>query len=267
MVPGMDATILYGEDTNLNGVLDPNEDDGDKAPPSDNSDGKLDPGLLEYVTVFSKQPANGSDGTPRLDVTRPGFREAIVPVLKDKLGDTRATAIHDGISPSDRFDSPLGFFVTASTGSAAMTADEFNQIAGSLTTTHTPGLYPNPVNVNTASDTVLACIPGIGPDKASALISARTARAEYDSSIAWVVDTLGPDGARQAGAYITGESWQFTVDVAAVGHNGRGYRRTKFVIDTASGTPQIIYRRNLSGLGWALGTDVRQSLASSKGAK
>jgi hypothetical protein len=53
-------------------------------------------------------------------------------------------------------------------------------------------------------------------------------------------------------------------DVAAVGRNGRGYRRTKFVIDASGTTPRIIYRRNLAPLGWALGSDVRELLASLK---
>ena len=44
---------LYGEDANLNGILDPNENDGPLNPPNDNQDGILDPGLFEYVTVWT----------------------------------------------------------------------------------------------------------------------------------------------------------------------------------------------------------------------
>lgn len=39
----------------FNGILDPNEDDGDDSLPEDNRNGVLD-GLLEYVTVYSKEP-------------------------------------------------------------------------------------------------------------------------------------------------------------------------------------------------------------------
>src|SRR5439155_11732862 len=45
LVAGMTKDILYGEDANLNGVLDANENDGDDSAPNDNRDGKLDPGL------------------------------------------------------------------------------------------------------------------------------------------------------------------------------------------------------------------------------
>src|SRR5205807_1923424 len=70
LVNGADPTILYGEDTNLNHVLDPNEDDGTKTPPADDSNGKLDPGILEYVTVFSREPNKTADGTAKSNVTR-----------------------------------------------------------------------------------------------------------------------------------------------------------------------------------------------------
>ena len=74
-----------------------------------------------------------------------------------------------------------------------------------------------------------------------------------------------------------------TADIAAVGRHGRGYRRVKVVIDnnphppaaasttttttaatTSAITPRVIYRRNLSPLGWALGADVRKELALKK---
>jgi hypothetical protein len=36
----------------------------------------------------------------------------------------------------------------------------------------------------------------------------------------------------------------------------------KFVFDTSDGTPKIIYRQNLSRLGWALGEKVRETLVA-----
>jgi hypothetical protein len=46
--------------------------------------------------------------------------------------------------------------------------------------------------------------------------------------------------------------------VAAVGPFGRGYRRVRFIFDTSEGAPRIIYRRDFTHLGWALGKNVRQ---------
>ncbi|MEA3188697.1 MAG: hypothetical protein QOD99_2527 [Chthoniobacter sp.] len=265
LLNGFDSTLLYGEDTNLNGVLDPNEDDGDKTPPADNSDGKLDAGLLQYVTVFSRLSAMQTDGTsPRVDVSKAG--PALTDLLTTKFGADRARAILPPNPPNRTFTSPFEFYVvcgTATTGTNGITADEFGQIASALTTTG--GLYPSPINVNTAGEAVLASIEGLA-ENAATVVASRLGRSQQDSNIAWLADALKPDvaTARQIGRCITGESYQVSADIAAVGEHGRGYRRTRFIIDTTTGKPRIIYRRNLGGLGWALGSEVRQSLLAQK---
>ena len=65
----------------------------------------------------------------------------------------------------------------------------------------------------------------------------------------------------KAGPWLTGKTYQVCADVAAVGRLGRGYRRTQFIVDSSTGTPRIVYRRNLASLGWALGGEVREMLA------
>lgn len=273
LVSGVTREILYGEDANMNGVLDPNEDDGDKTPPSDNADGKLDRGILEYVTVFSSEPKMRSDGTtPRIDVTQdPQLEQDLETMLTETLGDAgRAKKIIDPLRPIRPLQSPLAFYLDSRDrgGNDAMTAAEFDQIAMNLTMVPVPGgpgtFYPSPVNVNTASEAVLACIPGI-LDKASALVAARLNRSQQGPALAWVVDVLGnPAFARAAGPFITGQSFQISADIAAVGRYGRGYRRAKFVIDNSTTTARIIYRRNLAPLGWALGSEIRQRFALRK---
>jgi type II secretory pathway component PulK len=147
---------------------------------------------------------------------------------------------------------------------SGLTAEEFAQIEASLTAnTNIQSL----VNVNTASEAVLASIPGIGTDKASSLVAYRQSNPSQANSIAWVADVLDRDltRVRLAGLYITAHSYQFTADVAAVGHHGRGYRRVKFVFDTSDGTPRIVYRQDLTHLGWALGKQARADLLVAKG--
>jgi hypothetical protein len=39
----------------------------------------------------------------------------------------------------------------------------------------------------------------------------------------------------------------------------------RFVFDTSSGAPQIVYRQDLTHLGWALGKEVRQNWLLAKG--
>ena len=84
------------------------------------------------------------------------------------------------------------------------------------------------------------------------------------NSVAWVIDALGNSSpavtALASGDFITTHSYQFTADIAAVGAFGRGYRRVKFIFDVTEGAPKILFRQDLSRLGWALGENARQTL-------
>lgn len=262
MVNGADRAFLYGEDANLNGALDPNEDDRDKTLPADNADGKLDPGLLSCLTTFSREPNTQPDGTPRVNVSNvraaaPKLRALFdaIPALRSQFSDVISRFPPDNATVR----SVLEFYVRS-----GLKADQFAPLAGALTVRD--GQYVSGlVNVNTARQEVLAAIPGIGPDLAAALVGARLSRTTRDINTAWAADALGREPAIQAGRFLTGASYQASVDVAAVGRHGRGYRRTRFVIDTSAGAPRIIYRRDLTGLGWALGGDIRQKLAGNRG--
>jgi hypothetical protein len=123
-------------------------------------------------------------------------------------------------------------------------------------TTNANGL----VNVNSASEEVLQCIPGIGVENASSLIARRRSNPANTHSLAWVAEVLDSDAQTQCGPYITGRSHQFAVDIVALGHYARGFRRTRFIVDTTGGNPRLISRRDLTSLGWALGRDLRNSL-------
>ena len=85
--------------------------------------------------------------------------------------------------------------------------------------------------------------------------------------MAWVKDVLDQPSAKAAGPFLTGRTYQFSADIAAVGHHGRGYRRTRFIFDTSEGTPRIRYRQDLSHLGWALGRQTRQRLLLANNSK
>lgn len=259
LVYGATLSLLFGEDTNLNGALDPNEDDGDASPPHDNQDGLLQPGMLEYVTVFSSQPNTTRSGSPRLNITNvrtgSGLNQLRALLLSKGVSAGRAAAIvrnlRGGVGP---FSSVADFMLAS-----GMTATEFALVHTSITASvgsASVGL----VNVNTASATVLACIPGIGPTHAPSLVAYRAANPAALTSLMWLAKVLDPAAIRRAGPFITDQSYQFSADIAGVGRFGRGYHRERVVFDTTMGTPRIIYRQDLTAYGWALGTKVRQSL-------
>lgn len=258
LVSGTSGALLYGQDSNLNHVLDSNESAAGSTLTTGNTGSIIDSGLLEYVTVFSREPNTRSDGTARINITQP-VTPALITVLETAFDRPRAQEIGARIRAAGPLRSVLQFYIRS-----GMTEAEFDKVSGDITDKN-GNFATGRVNVNTASQTVLACIPGIGTDKAAQLIAARTNQSTAPANLLWVIPVLGEAGAIAAGPYLTANSYQISADVAAVGRNGRGYRRTRFVIDTSAGTPRIVYRRNLNALGWALGSEVRDSLATKNG--
>lgn len=278
LVYPMDMGSLFGEDLNMNGALDPSETDT-------NRNGFVDPGILEYVTVYSREPGTRSDGSARVSVaTVSSSSSELRQLLQTNLNAGRfaevSTALGlvstqrtpgqagqtgQGRSPATtattatttrRFTSPLAFYLAS-----RMTADEFAPIADAITVS--TGTYINGrVNINTASAAVLSCLVNGDQEQVTELVNYRQANPDKLTSIAWVVEAIGQNNASRLSQTdnITTQSYQFTADIAAVGPYGRGYRRVKYVFDTSSGTPQIVYCRDLSHLGWALGRYVRQDL-------
>ncbi len=66
LVKGVTGPLLYGEDFDRNGLLTPNEDDGDLTFPPDNEDGMLNLGLFPYLTVLSSERNVSNDNRPRV---------------------------------------------------------------------------------------------------------------------------------------------------------------------------------------------------------
>jgi len=60
--------VLFGEDYNRNGLLDPNEDDGDESFPPDNADGELYRGVEPFLTVWSREMNVSNDRRPRVNL-------------------------------------------------------------------------------------------------------------------------------------------------------------------------------------------------------
>jgi hypothetical protein len=164
-----------------------------------------------------------------------------------------------GATVTRPFLGPLDFYIRSK-----MTEIEFGQVATNFTTVNGP-FFEGRVNVNTANLVVLTCLLGGDAGAAQQLIAYRQSNPNGLASIAWVSTALGQSYSTaltslEGGDYITTRSYQFCADIAAVGPHGRGYRRVKFILDTSSGTPQILYRQDLTHLGWALGADVRKKL-------
>src|SRR5208283_3708106 len=101
---------------------------------------------------------------------------------------------------------------------------------------------------------------GIASINAQSILNYRQSVPGRCNSVYWLIDamtSLGTNAILAAGPYVTSHSWQY---IAAVGHFGRGYRRVKFVFDCSGGTPLVVYRQDLTYLGWALGKKTHDQL-------
>ena len=251
LVYGMTLDLLAGEDANRNGILDPNEDDYDTTPPLDNRDGRIDPGLWEFVTVHSRESLLTTNGTARIPLSPQG-RQQLAPLLQERFGNPRANQILGRLGNQSP-QGLLNFFVLS-----GMSVDEFSQIEGDITAGDGQTPQEGLVNVNTAPEAVLVCIPGIGTDMAPQLVSYRQSNPNRRNTVAWAAEILGPQRSQQAGRYLTGRSSVYCADIGAVGHLGKGYRRCRFILDSSEGGLRIVQRTDLSHLGWALGAQAWQ---------
>lgn len=272
-VQGITLDHLFGDDRNQNGILDSDERSltGSLYPT---------PGLLDTTTVFSREPNFHADGTL---LTNVNTQAQIQGLLESSFGTGRSREIltrlgfTQGGGPgggggggaaaaTPNFPSLLRFYLTS-----GLSQDDFERIAPELCVTTNTYSYGR-VNLNTANATVLTALfvgAGLAQEAAegaaSTLVRYREQNTTSLNSIAWMVAALGRD--HQAVTTLAGRdllttrSFQYGADLVAVGPLGRGYRRVKFIFDISDGVPKILYRQDLSRLGWALGDRVREQIA------
>ncbi len=246
--------LLFGEDLNRNGTLDDNENDGDEAEPPDNRDGKLDAGISHLVTVYSSEPNLSASGAQRVNVNQARTSE-LVKLLQDSVSRERLGNIVNRARLGRPFKNILDFYYRT-----GMKIGEFRPIADRITTQSGQTLR-GLINVNTAPRQVLLCLPGLEESDVSALMSARSGAEADTSSIAWVAEALGQaEKAVNIADLITTRAYQFSADIVSVAGNGRAFRRCRIVVDAGKSPPQVIYRQDLTPLGWPLPQEILDQL-------
>ncbi len=88
-IQGVTPELFYGEDANRNGILDPNENDGDASAPWDNADGILDIGWRELFTVSSREVNTQPDGSERVNLNQ-GLMTELFDALEPEFGEDGA---------------------------------------------------------------------------------------------------------------------------------------------------------------------------------
>ncbi|MBV8780929.1 MAG: general secretion pathway protein GspK [Phycisphaerae bacterium] len=276
LIKDIDQQLLYGYDINRDGVLSTAEQQAAGAASTVNSTTNGTRGIANDLTIYTTQAesrinVNGGTSTKLQNLLLKSVSSARANVILNNI--TTATRAARGRPPFGT----LADFYTAS----GMSADEFKALAG-LITTNTATTVSGLINPNTAGREVLGALftgatgTSLTSSDADAVISAR-ANATNSSSgsssssvssnstttnLGWVVDALGPTKAATILNSFTTGSYQYSADIVAVSPDGRSFKRVRIVVDDRNSPAKIIYRKDLTSLGWPLPQDIRTALRS-----
>lgn len=190
LIVGVDPEYLRGEDWNLNGLLDPNENDGNLSWPPDNADGKLDEGWSKYLTAVSDDslpPGYGLSGQPRLDLLDTTAQDLAARIRVDN---SQAEAILEHIagggSLADFIETDLGELT--GTAGTLLNGQQNNPVAslsreqlGSLLAEtylaeDSFGPRTGKLNINTVDEDALQYLAELPSATADSIITERNAR-------------------------------------------------------------------------------------------
>ena len=265
-----DATreILFGQDVNRNGIIDAGERTGRPFSGTTSSSGsRLDRGIFNFVTVYSNEPgaaaaatsASGAAAAARLiNVNNPQPPQALTDLLRNAVAGDRLPGVLDRVRRERPFSNLLDFYYRA-----GLSNDEFQKIAGQITTSGSQG-KAGLINVNTAPKEVLLCLPRLEESDVAALMAKRAGAETDRTNIAWVAEVLPREKAAAIGGAITTRSYQFSADIVSIAATGRAFRRCRVVVDARQSPPKVIYRQNLTHLGWPLDPDIITRLRSGR---
>jgi type II secretory pathway component PulK len=211
LVAGVDARDVRGEDWNLNGLLDPNEDDGDASWPPDNADGVLDRGWSGILTAESSDGGMAASGQARLDLKTasesdladrikadPTQAKAILAYLDANANATMADFIRQNLSRMARTQSGGG----SSTPVQNLSKEQLALLVDECSIGATSGTpQPGKLNINTCAAETLQYLPEISPELADAIVSERSARADGFASVMDLMDVPGVTRQQMATLY------------------------------------------------------------------
>ena len=167
LVKDVTPELLYGEDTNFNDQLDYNEQDGDESPPNDDGDSELDKGWIAYLTCYSYDNNKDADGNQKININEASENELTRSLnikssqakwIVDNRPNNGYQSIGDLISNNSP-GTPQGGSDGNSDEAEPLDLQTFSQIADKITVDDSK---MGKVNINTASEIVLAALMGGG---------------------------------------------------------------------------------------------------------
>jgi len=235
LIKDVTPEMLYGEDTNFNGQLDYNEQDGEESPPNDDGDSELDKGWIAYLTCYSYDNNKDAEGNQKININ-----EANENQLTTSLSISSSQA--GGIVENRPYES-IGDLINEE-----LDSQTFSNIADKITVDDSEKI-PGKVNINTASEIVLAALLGGGDTAeqiAQEIIAYRETLLYGMQSIAEVmqVPSMNVDTFKNLAGSITTRSDVFTIRcVAMADRNGKNGAtlETETVVDRSSSPCKVLY--------------------------
>lgn len=236
MVLGLDRELFLGEDANQNGLLDTNEKDGDRSQPVDNRDAVLDAGWSGRISVTSSVRNAAANGETRVNVQQadetalaavPGFSTDIARAIVQSRGQNQIESLADlldvragggnnnqrqGAGQRGRGGAPPEINLSGGPTGGPVISEELLLNAADRLTTQSESSLAGAVNINTASADVLACLPGMSPELAGAVVNYRQSSGFFEN-IAWLLRVPGMtrDLFKQVGGRVTARSETFRI--------------------------------------------------------
>lgn len=250
-VNGMTKDLLYGEDTNLNGMLDYVEMDGEVSPPVDNEDQHLDKGWIAYLTCYSYDSNVDADGIERININQANENQ-----LQQQLGVTAPQArwivqnrqfqsVGDLINRNSP-EEPRGNGNDGDRNSTEpIDLQTFKQIADKVTTQNQARTVGK-VNINTAPAPVLSALLGggdAGDQLAERIVTERAGLLYGFETIGALLDvpSMSVNQFKRIANQITVRSDVYTVRCYARAGVSGAMLQTECVVDRSETPCKILY--------------------------
>ena len=283
LIKGFSGSDVYGEDANRNGLLEPNESDGEESFPPDNGDGELDRGLRGLCTIMTREPNVDSEGGPRLNINTAnpnslpeklagiGFEQETIDFLvAARKANTKFADPSDLLELSMEIEveqkGPRGTTIKVKqTMSSGVGEHNLHLVMDKLTTgglsLSGQEMLFGRVNLISAPAKVLSALPGLSESAAHDIVAGRSNLSDEERATpAWLYTQgiVSAEDFKRASSFLTTRSYLYTVRSFGYRPGSGRFCVLEAVVDLASGTPRITRLRDLTRLGVPLPTTAAQ---------